>query len=73
MKPNHFWYSPWASWDVILEGRVWPAGLLLIHDDDDDYDDYDDDDDDYDDDDVEFFKALNFIQAQDFILESAAR
>lgn len=44
-------------------GQDLAAGLLLIHDDDDD--DYDDD--------VEFFEVLNFIQAQDFILESAAR
>jgi hypothetical protein len=55
MKPNYFRYSPWTPWDVILKGRDWPAGLLLIYD--------VDDDDDGDDVEGEFFEALNFIQA----------
>jgi hypothetical protein len=58
----HFRYSPWTPWDVILEGRDWPADLLRRHDDDDDDDD---------DGEVEFCKVLKFIQAQNFILHSA--
>jgi hypothetical protein len=53
MKSNHFQYLPWISWDVILEGRDWPAGLLLIKDDDVVVDD--------DDGEGEFFKVLSFL------------
>jgi hypothetical protein len=32
----YFRNSPWTSLDVILEGKDWPAGLLPLHDDNDD-------------------------------------
>jgi hypothetical protein len=50
---------PWTPWEVILGGKDWPAGLILIHDDDDG--------------EGEFFKVLNFTEAQGFILDSASK